>query len=291
MLSQRKDQNILIIIVVITCFALTLSIGVQLGNYLRKTRRRERCGRRSQRNINSRMNSATNLGNTVVESVEMTASSEVSRPSRDVSCRQTSNREEPDPNRATMPSSNSCSESQTSVPILPARQDLMCRPFVHTKHKAKEHSLTAGECPPTTDYSAPGDSDHHYEHTESVVVPSAPSLDNTYCSLDDVEGGTANTKATDSHVSNPLPYHQEGLFDPYSVSKACSSSAGTPKTSPELPLTDIIPNQRAEVEQLYAKPDMSRKTKKTTPSESDYDDPRDPGKDFWQRVRTQNDDL
>ena len=199
----------------------------------------------------------------------------------------------PDPNRATMPSSNSCSEGQTSVPILPARQDLMCRPFAHTKHKAKEQAFTAGECPLTADCSAPGDrnSDHHYEHTDSAVVPSAPNLDNTYWSLDDVGGGTANTKVTDPHVSNPLPYYQEGLFDPYSITKACSSSAVTPKTSPELPLTDIRPNQRAEVEQIYAKPDMSRKTKKMMPLESDYDDPRDPGKDFWQRVRNQNDDL
>eukprot|EP00057_Strongylocentrotus_purpuratus_P018268 XP_011672742.1 PREDICTED: protein NYNRIN-like [Strongylocentrotus purpuratus] len=263
---------------------------VHFGNYLLKIRRKERCSRQSERNISFQMNSATNFGNTDAESVEMTASSEVSRPSREVPCRQISDREEPGLNQATMPS---CSESQTSVPILPARQELMCRPFFHTKHKAKEQALTTGECPPTTDYSAPENRsvDHHYEHTESVVVPSAPSVDNTYWSLDDVEGGSANTKATDSQVSNPLPYHQEGLFDPYSITKACSSSAGTPKTPPELPLTDIRPNQRAEVEQIYAKPDMSRKTKKATPSESDYCDPRDPGEYFWQRVRTQNDDL
>ena len=91
---KRKELIILITIIVITGIALTLSIGVHLGNYLLKIRRKERCGRKDERNISSRMNSATNFGNIAAESVEMTASSGVSRPGRDVSCRQTSDREE-----------------------------------------------------------------------------------------------------------------------------------------------------------------------------------------------------
>ena len=117
----------------------------------------------------------------------------------------------------------------------------------------------------------------------TVVVPSAPFQDSTYCSLDDVKGTPSNTGIAFPMTFQSSSYPSYGQTDhsdlynvigdkrPYAVERKDGRNDATANRS----------GPTKNVDELYAKPDMSRKTKKIAVLESDYDDPRVPGDDFY----------
>ena len=117
----------------------------------------------------------------------------------------------------------------------------------------------------------------------TVVVTSAPFQDSTYCSVDDIEDISPNTcaAAASPMTFQPSPSPSDGQTDPpdpdnvirnkspYAVSverKDAGRDDSTAKRS----------GPTRNVNELYAEPDMSRKTKRIAALESDYLNASDP---------------
>ena len=106
------------------------------------------------------------------------------------------------------------------------------------------------------------DTDAPSERNACTASAKTPWPDSTYCSMDDVDG---------------IP------------SGAHSHGSGQVKTLTDdlMATSSLIPDFDA----LYAKPDMSRKTKNMASAESDYDGPRVPLDDYFQSILVPEDSL
>ena len=137
-------------------------------------------------------------------------------------------------------------------------------PSLHLQHQHGEHERSCFAHQPTnftsnwedhkrtigrTTTGLDTNPDKHIRHD----LASVPYLDTAYCSVDDVKGTSKDT-------SKELRPSQSGG----SQQNASMSMARVPEVD-------------SDVDALYSKPDMSRKTNKMTSLESDYDDPSPPG--------------
>ena len=100
-------------------------------------------------------------------------------------------------------------------------------------------------------------------YAPSPAVGSGPSLEITYYSLDDIDFATSKTEMADL-PSSSTPMQPTLRFNGHKDCKSpYSSSKWTPSSmKPTDALEDVSVKPMVDVEALYAKPDMSRKTRK-----------------------------
>ena len=120
--------------------------------------------------------------------------------------------------------------------------------------------------------------DKHIRHD----LASALYLDTAYCSVDDVKGTSKyiSKELLPSHVSSfphPHPSSKDHFDMGASTTSPSSFKSGRSQQNASMVSMATVPGLDPDVDALYSKPDMSRKTNKMTSLESDYDDPRPPG--------------
>ena len=113
-------------------------------------------------------------------------------------------------------------------------------------------------------------------------LASALYLDTAYCSVDDVKGTSKDTskERRPPHASS-FPYPHSSSKDHFDMGASTTSpssfKSGRSQQNASMVSMARVPEVDTDVDALYSKPDMSRKTNKMTSLESDYDDPRPPG--------------
>ena len=138
----------------------------------------------------------------------------------------------------------------------------------------EDHKRAIGRTIPGLDTN-PGS---HIRHD----LASVPYLDTAYCSVDDVKGTSKDTskELRPSHASSfqyPHPSSKDHFdMGPSTTSPSLFKSGGSQQNASMVRMARV-PGVDTDIDALYAKPDMSRKTKQMTSLESDYDDPRPPG--------------
>ncbi|XP_063955053.1 uncharacterized protein LOC135153983 [Lytechinus pictus] len=116
---------------------------------------------------------------------------------------------------------------------------------------------------------------------DSEAYPDSP--DSVYCSVDDIKGapGDVDIDQLNSHAisiqhPSPSPKDQPHVQASFSASVRPGK---IPRNSSSARLKKAAQTD-ADMDLLYSKPDMSRKTNRIRVLESDYDDPRSPGLDL-----------
>ena len=123
-----------------------------------------------------------------------------------------------------------------------------------------EHHVKTGRIHKNSQGTHHNDKGSRKTHALSTVVGSWTSLEITYCSLDDIDDATSNFEMKDLPSSIPMPRTlrfggHKGCKSPYGIDE------GTPVT-PTNAQEDVSVKKIIDEEALYAKPDMSRKTRK-----------------------------
>ena len=147
------------------------------------------------------------------------------------------------------------------------------RPTNYTPNR-EDHKGAIGRT--TTGFDTNPDK-HIRQDLASALYP-----DTAYCSVDDVKGTSKDISKEHrpSHAPS-FPYPNPSPKDHFDMGASMTSpslfKSGVSQQNASMMSMARVPEVDTDVDALYAKPDMSRKTNKMTSLESDYDDPRPPG--------------
>ena len=279
--SLYTSSSLTISLTILSAIAFSLTICMCFINI------RGFCRRRMKQKLNVELNSSPAAGVDATESLELTnISSAQSQPRRDLV------EEQHGTGNAII---HACQESQHG-PLSYFQGDfgqMDNRSIAHTrknhehdevKERHYDHRLRK------TERSSIGtaDSIHIGSAPPTVVVPSAPFQDSTYCSLDDVKDTPSNTCIASPMSFRSLTHPSDGQTDhsdPYNVIRDKRLCVLSVERKDEWQDSSAVRSgPKRNIDELYAKPDMSRKTKKIAALESDYDDPRVPGDDFYRNA-------